>query len=152
MIEPLRLSFRVACRPAHAFATWTADTARWWPHGHTLSGERGVVVTFEPRVGGRIYERAPSGQEHDWGEITAWEPPTHLAYRWHIATTPDRATDVAITFAPLPDGATEITIVHGGFDRLGPDGPTWRDANQRGWSGLLPHYRAACDAAPAPTG
>ena len=37
---------------------------------------------------GRIYERTPAGTEHDWGEVTVWEPPARLAYLWHLR--PDR--------------------------------------------------------------
>jgi hypothetical protein len=31
----------------------------------------GLVVTFESRQGGRIYERTPEGAEHDWGGLLA---------------------------------------------------------------------------------
>lgn len=144
MIEPLRLSFEVACSVEHAFATWATKTSLWWPASHTATGERGFAVCFEPRVGGRIYERMPGGEEIEWGEVTAWEPPTRLAYLWHIGTTRARATDVEITFAAREDGTTAVTIVHGGWERLGDDGPGWRDANRGGWAGLLPHYRRAC--------
>ena len=50
-----------------------------------------LVVTFESRPGGRIFERTPEGVEHDWGEILAWEPPHRLAYRWHLGTDRGRA-------------------------------------------------------------
>lgn len=144
MSEPLRLSFEVACPVEHAFATWTIRTSLWWPRSHTTAGEPGFAVHFEPRVGGRIYERTPSGEEIDWGEVTAWEPPTRLAYLWHIRTTRARATDVAITFTGRDAGTTLVEIVHGGWDRLGDEGPGWRDANRGGWSGLLPHFTDAC--------
>jgi hypothetical protein len=39
MIEPLRLSFEVACEPARAFALWTERISSWWPADHTASGE-----------------------------------------------------------------------------------------------------------------
>jgi hypothetical protein len=49
-------------------------------------------------IGGRIYERTRDGTEIDWGEITVWEPPTRLAYRWHIRRDRADATDVEIPF------------------------------------------------------
>ena len=143
MIEPLRFSVVVACPPARAFALWTAETSRWWPSSHTVSGERGMRVVFEPRVGGRIFERTPAGVEVDWGEVTAWEPPRRLAYSWHIRADRADATDVEITFADEGAG-TRVQVEHRGWERLGARGPGWRDANRGGWEGVLPHYAAAC--------
>jgi len=144
MIEPLRLSFEVGCSPEHAFATWTQQTSRWWPVSHTVTAEPGLRVTFEPRVGGRIFERAPSGVEAEWGEIIAWDPPRRLAYSWFIRTDRTDATDVEITFTAIGSDATRVDIEHTGWDRLGARGPGWREANQGGWSGVIPIYRAAC--------
>lgn len=79
MIEPLNLTFEVACSAEHAFATWTARIGSWWPADHTVSGERCLDVILEPGIGGRIYERTQSGEEHQWGEVTVWEPPARLA-------------------------------------------------------------------------
>lgn len=56
----------------------------WWPRGHTASGDADAGVVLEPRAGGRIYERTSDGREVDWGEITLWDPPRRLGYRWHI--------------------------------------------------------------------
>ena len=69
---------------------------RWWPPEHTALHEPGAEIVFEHRVGGRIFERTPQGDEIEWGEITEWEPPRRLRYRWHIATDPANATDVEI--------------------------------------------------------
>jgi uncharacterized protein YndB with AHSA1/START domain len=109
---------------------------------HTVSAEPGLEVRFEPRVGGRIFERAPSGAEHDWGEIVAWEPPRRLAYLWHIRRDRADATDVEITFTPRDDG-TLVRIVHTEWERLG-DGAAWRDRNVGGWDSVLPACRDAC--------
>ena len=147
MSEPLRFVFTLACSVEHAFGTWTSRTSLWWPPSHTTTGGRGFAVHFEPFVGGRIFERTPEGLEIDWGELTAWEPPHHLAYLWHINTTRSRATDVAIRFVAQADGATRVEIVHSGWERLGASGAGWRDANRGGWSGLLPHFIAACEGA-----
>jgi uncharacterized protein YndB with AHSA1/START domain len=145
-IEPLALDFTVACTPEHAFATWATRTSTWWPTSHSVTADPDLTVTFEPRAGGRIYERTPAGEEHDWGEVLAWEPPHRLAYSWHLRQDRRDATHVEILFAPHDDG-TRVTIVHTGWERLGERGEPSRDRNRRGWSGLLEHYVRA--AAPA---
>jgi uncharacterized protein YndB with AHSA1/START domain len=143
VIEPLRISFVVECTPDHAFETWTRRATSWWPPEHTVSHDRGAEIVFEPHVGGRIFERTADGVEIDWGEILEWDPPRRLRYLWHIATDPERATDVEIVFHELAASTTRVEIEHGGWDRLGEIGQAWRDANQAGWDGVLPAYRGA---------
>ena len=112
------IEFEVACSPGHAFDTWANRTSLWWPRSHSMTSAPGLMVTFEPRPGGRIFERTPTGVEHDWGEVLAWEPPRRLAYLWHLGTDRGRATEVDISFAGDAD-ATTVTIVHRGWERLG---------------------------------
>ena len=145
MIAPLELEFTVACSPAHAFRMWSERTSLWWPRGHSVSAHPGLTVTFEPRPGGRIYERTPDGAEHDWGEVITWDPPRRLAYLWHLRQDRSDATEVEITFAAVKEG-TAVSIVHRGWERLGARGAELRERNERGWSRLLPHYRAVLDA------
>jgi uncharacterized protein YndB with AHSA1/START domain len=144
-MEPLRLEFTVGCTPERAFDVWAALTSQWWPHGHSVSAEPGLTVTFEPRPGGRIYERTPAGVEHDWGEVLVWEPPHRLVYLWHLRFDRADATEVEVTFAPAGDG-TAVTIVHRGWERLGALGPERRQRNRRGWTGVLDRYRAATES------
>jgi uncharacterized protein YndB with AHSA1/START domain len=143
-MEPIELAFTVACAPTEAFGLWTQRTSLWWPKTHSVSGDPALQVVFEPRVGGQVLERTPAGEEHAWGTITAWEPPGRLAYRWHLRQDPSDATDVEITFAEAAGGGTLVRIVHGGWERLGERGPSLRDRNRAGWSGVLPRYTAAC--------
>jgi uncharacterized protein YndB with AHSA1/START domain len=144
MIEPLRLSFDVECPVDHAFDVWTQRIEQWWPAGHSVTGERGVAVVLEPRAGGRIFERTSSGAEHDWGEVIVWEPPTRLSYLWHLRRDRADATEVEITFTAREPTSTRVDIEHRGWERLGAEGPQWRDANRGGWASLLPHFAAAC--------
>jgi hypothetical protein len=139
MIEPLRLSFEVACSVEHAFTTWTDRIGAWWPADHTASGEADATVVLEPRLGGRLFERTRSGQEHDWGEVTEWDPPSGFAYLWHLRRDRADATDVRITFTAMGP-ATRVDIVHSSWERLGDDARTWRDRNRGGWDSLLPSY------------
>ena len=143
MIDPIQLSFEVACPVDHAFDVWTARIAQWWPLDHTVSAEPDLTVVLEPRSGGRIFERRSSGIEHDWGEVTIWEPPTRLGYTWHLNRDRSDATEVEVRFVPRGDAATLVEIEHRGWERLGTDGEPWRDRNRGGWATLLPHYMTA---------
>ena len=150
-LPPLRTSFSVACSPATAFETWTQRFGSWWPADHTVTG-RPELVSLEPRLGGRIHERGPDGTEHEWGEVTVWEPPHRLGYLWHLRRDRADATDVEITFVER-DGSTLVEIEHRGWERLGTDGPVWRERNRDGWSTLLPHFvHFLADADPAVAG
>lgn len=145
-LDPLRLTYRIECPPEHAFSVWTTRLSAWWPRSHTTSGDPDATVVLEPRLGGRIFERATDGREIDWGEITAWEPPARFGYLWHIGRTREDATDVSVSFVDDGDGATRLEIVHSGWDRLGTDGAQFRRANTAGWDGAIPAFRAAAEA------
>jgi uncharacterized protein YndB with AHSA1/START domain len=141
--DPLQITFDVGCRRERAFELWTARTSTWWPASHTVSARPDAEVVIEPGVGGRIFERTPEGQEHDWGQVTRWEPPGRIAYLWHLRQDRADATEVEITFTDAQDDSTTVSIVHRGWERLGARGPERRELNQRGWAGLLPHFQAA---------
>jgi len=145
MSAPLKLSFDVGCSPEHAFAVWTSGIGTWWPPDHTVTGRADLTVVLQEGVGGRIFERTTDGTEHDWGEVTVWEPPTQLSYLWHLRRDRSDATEVEIRFVPQGDTATRVEIEHRGWERLGADGDEWRDRNRAGWQGLLPHFVAAID-------
>lgn len=142
MTEPLRFSFDVACAPSHAFAVWTTKIDAWWPRHHTLSGDSAEVV-LEQGAGGRIYERTAAGEQHEWGEVTVWEPPRRLSYLWHIGRTREAATAVDIIFVDEGGARTRIDIEHSGWEALGDEAEAWRDRNHGGWDAVLSHYVAA---------
>jgi uncharacterized protein YndB with AHSA1/START domain len=142
VIDPLRIEFDVDCPPERTFELWTAQTSIWWPASHTVSAQPGLEVLIEPGVGGRIFERTPAGEEHDWGEVTAWDPPKRISYLWHLRQDRADATEVDITFAATERDGTRVSIVHDGWDRLGAHGAERRELNQAGWAGLIPHFQA----------
>lgn len=146
MTEPLSMSFDVACSNEHAFRVWTSSIGVWWPADHTVSGQADAVVVLQSGVGGRIYERTSDGAEHDWGEITLWDPPKSLGYLWHLRQDRADATEVEIRFVSLGPAATRVEIDHRGWERLGSGGDKVRANNRAGWDALLPHYLAALAA------
>jgi uncharacterized protein YndB with AHSA1/START domain len=151
-IEPIRLSFDVAVPVDRAFDVWANRIGTWWPADHSVSADPGLTVVLEGHRGGRIFERTSSGIEHDWGEVTIWEPPTRLGYTWHLNRDRSDATDVEIRFVPRDDRTTTVEIEHRSWERLGADGPGWRDRNFGGWATLLPQYVAAVAAAAKASG
>jgi uncharacterized protein YndB with AHSA1/START domain len=64
-MEPLELSFTVACSPEHAFAVWATKTSMWWPSDHTVSGSDAteVEVTFTSMGEGTTVRIVHSGWE-----------------------------------------------------------------------------------------
>ena len=125
-IDPLRLSFEIDCPPTTPSTSGRRDSR---PGGRRATRRRvdpDTVVTLEPRLGGRIFERTPDGTEIDWGEITSWNPPRRLGYLWHIRRDRSDATDVELTFVDQGDGTTRLEIVHSGWERLGAEGVPWR--------------------------
>ena len=145
MIEPIRLEFVVACPADHAFEVWTARIGRWWPADHTVSAEAGLSVVLETRPGGRIFERTSGGVEHDWGEVTTWEPPRRFGYLWHLRRDRADATEVEIRFIAAGEGTTRVEIEHRGWEVLGAEAESWRDRNRGGWATLLPWYVATAE-------
>jgi len=94
---------------------------------------------------GGIYERTSDGTEHEWGEVTVWQPPHRLAYLWHLGLDRARATEVDIRFVARGSAATMIEIEQRGWERLGEAAERWRDRNRAGWQSLLPHFRQAAE-------
>lgn len=142
MVEPLVVELEVRACPAHAFLVWTQRCAAWWPASHTVSGDPAAIV-FEPRPGGRIYERAPAGIEHRWGEVLEWAPPSRLRYRWHLFFDPSEATDVEVTFTPTA-GGTAVRIAQRGWERLGDAGPPRRERTGAAWAAITALFAEAC--------
>ena len=135
MNAPLRMTFDVDCSVEHAFAVWTSGIGTWWPRDHTVTG-RAEVVVLQSGVGGRIYERTADGAEHDWGEVTVWEPPRPLGLP--VAPRPrrrgrHRGRD---PFRRARDRATRVEIEHRGWERLGAAAEQWRNQNRVGWDAI----------------
>src|SRR5688500_2887976 len=142
-MEPLVVGFTVDCPPERSFELWAQRTSLWWPRGHSVSAGPGLTVTVDARPGGRIYERTPEGEEHDWGEVLAWEPPGRLVYLWHLRFDRADATEVEVTFRPSGEG-TAVSIVHRGWERLGAKGPERRERTKAGWASVIEPYQRAC--------
>jgi uncharacterized protein YndB with AHSA1/START domain len=113
----VRKSVTVKATPERAFEVFTAGVATWWPlEEHSIGEKQARTVAIEPRVGGRFYETADNGDEHDWGTVTAWDPPSRFACTWHPGNDPAQAQDLDVRFIPDGDG-TRVELAHTGWER-----------------------------------
>lgn len=136
--SPLVKTRRLACGADHAFDVFVERMAEWWPIGtHSVFGTDGRGVAIEPRVGGRIVETGPDGEESVWGTLTAWEPRTRIAHTWHPGEDPATATQVEVTFAPDGDGCL-VTLTHTGWE--GEAVVSTRAGYDQGWPLVLEAY------------
>ena len=140
-VDPLVVEFEVGVPPAQAFDAWTQRCATWWPASHTISG-RPSAITFEPRSGGRILERASDGAEHQWGTVLDWQPPSRLRYLWHLFFDPSEATEVEVTFIAR-ETRTAVRLEQRGWDRLGEAGPPRRDRTRQAWGAITARFLAS---------
>jgi uncharacterized protein YndB with AHSA1/START domain len=138
---PILKVVRVKASPDQAFRRFTEGLATWWPlRSHSVGQADAETVVMEPRVGGRIVERLRGGREVVWGTLTAWEPPTRVAFTWHPGRDPATAQDVEVRFAPEADG-TRVELEHRGFERLGRKlGRKARRGYPVGWEYVLGLY------------
>jgi uncharacterized protein YndB with AHSA1/START domain len=113
---PVRQSTLVRSELTHTFETFVRTIGQWWPVQRYSDGQKRVRnVTFEPRLGGRVYETWEDGTVVDWGKLIKWDPPRRFRMTW--ALTP-AVTEVELTFADLGPALTRVTVEHRGWEAL----------------------------------
>ena len=126
--QVVRKSILVDATPEEAWRVFTEDSGSWWPFAtHAILRAESTTAVFEPRVGGRVFERTPDGRKADWGRVVAWEPPARLVLEWTITEPP---TEVEVRFTPEASG-TRLELEHRGW---GDGGSGNYDA---GWEHIL---------------
>ena len=133
-------SVTVSVPVERAFEVFTQEIGTWWPlRTHAVDTEHSETVVMEGRVGGRLYERTPSGEEHVWGTVVAWEPPIRIAYSWHPGRGEETAQEVEITFSPEGD-ATRVEVRHYGWEKLGERVDEVVASYDEGWDAVIARY------------
>ena len=133
----IRKSIRVERAPEISFRVFCEHISEWWPGGF---GGKDAKLFMEGRVGGRFYERRADGTEYQIGQVTAYQPPSVVAFTWR-APSWEVTTQVEVRFS-AEDSGTRVELEHSGWEQ---DAKT-RDARKNydsGWDGILGHYQAA---------
>jgi len=142
----LRKTITVARPPDVALRVFTEGLTSWWPaRTHSVGHERVDTIVLEGHVGGRFFERLDDGTEHEWGEITTWDPPGRLGMTWHAGRGPETAQQLEIRFVAEGDG-TRVELEQTGWEVLGDEAEATRANYASGWTGVLGQYADAVDA------
>ncbi|NHC12465.1 SRPBCC domain-containing protein [Motilibacter deserti] len=113
---PVRQSVVVRSGREHTFDVFVRTIGAWWPlQPFSFGQEQARDVTFEQRVGGRVYETWQDATTRDWGTVLAWEPPERFAMSWLVTGA---ATEVELTFSSLAESLTRVAVEHRGWEAL----------------------------------
>lgn len=131
-----------------AFAVFVQRFDAIKPREHNLLGVDIAETVFEPRVGGRIYDRGVDGSECGWARVLAYEPPERVVFSWDIGPTwqietdPARCSEVEVRFVAEAPQRTRVDLEHRHLERHGDGWEGLRmgvDADQ-GWPLYLARY------------
>jgi len=138
----IRKSVTVSCSPAEAFELFTERKTEWWPYeSHAASGEKPAEVVYEPRVGGRVYDRLNDGRENQWATVLVWEPPHRVAIEWRVNPA-NPPTELEVQFTPEGAG-TRVDLEHRGWERYEERANEFFGEYNTGWDFVLGRYVAA---------
>lgn len=134
--QPIQKSITVKRDVEGAFDLFTRGMGTWWPlASHSVAQADAATCVLEPRVGGRIFERAKDGTEHAWGKVLAWEPPARLVFAFRPGRFVDDGSpfpEVEVRFTRAAEG-TRVDLEHRGWDRLGEGAAEARASYHSGW-------------------
>ncbi len=144
-VDPIVKTITVDLDPERAFALFTDGIDTWWPlDSHSIGGSRSVRCVLQCRAGGDVYEVLDDGTRHDWGRVTAWEPPSLLRFTWHPGRSAETEQVVEVVFAASSEGCT-VTLTHSGWEALGSEADKTRQGYDTGWDRVFCEcYSGAC--------
>jgi uncharacterized protein YndB with AHSA1/START domain len=124
-----------------AFSVFTEDFDRIKPREHNMLGVDIAETVFEPREGGRVYDRGVDGSECQWARVLAYEPPDRVVIswdispRWQIETDLEKTSEVEVRFVAETAERTRVELEHRNLDRHGVGWQGERDAvaSEGGW-------------------
>ena len=133
-----------------AFRVFTEGFGSFKPPEHNLLGVPIAETVFEPRAGGRLYDRGVDGTECNWARVLVYEPPTRVVFSWDISpswqleTDPANTSEVEVRFTEEAPGRTRVDLEHHHLDRHGELWESLRDGvdGNEGWPLYLQRYAA----------
>jgi len=144
----VRSSIVVEAPVERAFRVFTKDFGSFKPPEHNMLAVEIAETVFEPRVGGRLYDRGVDGSECPWARVLAYEPPERVVFswdispQWQIESDLDKTSEVEVRFIAETPERTRVELEHRHLDRHG-DG--WEGVRQgvggdQGWPLYLERF------------
>ena len=151
----VRRQIVVAAPIERAFRVFTERFDQIKAREHNMLAVPIAESVFEPKAGGRVYDRGEDGSECVWGHVLAYEPPERIVFTWDIGPTwqletdPARRSEVEMRFIPESDDRTRVELEHRHLDRHGEgwEGLAMGVGADDGWPLYLGRFAAAIDAA-----
>lgn len=145
-LDPIHVTVVVERPPTEAFELFTDRVGTWWPLADFSVGGQDAASASIDGGTGEVFERDADGNKTEWGRVLTWEPPVRLAVSWHPGLDPETPTDWDATFEPEGEGATRLSLVHSGWERLADDPEGARERHRAGWARILDAYTDAARA------
>ena len=151
---PVRQQIVVNASIERAFRVFTEQMDRIKPREHNMLAVDIAETVFEPRVGGRIYDRGTDGSECEWASVLAYEPPDRIVFswnihpRWQVEPDPERRSEVEVRFIAEAPDRTRVELEHRHLERHGNGWEGVRDgvASPDGWPLYLQRYGELANA------
>jgi uncharacterized protein YndB with AHSA1/START domain len=144
----IRTDIVVEAPQERAFRVFTQQFDKIKPREHNMLGVDIAESVFEPRAGGRVYDRGVDGSECQWGRVLAYDPPERIVFTWDI--TPhwqlesdlSKTSEVELRFVAETPERTRVELEHRHLDRHGPGWQAVLDGvdGDEGWPLYLSRY------------
>jgi uncharacterized protein YndB with AHSA1/START domain len=133
---------------ARAFSVFTDDFGSFKPREHNMLGVEIAETVFEPRAGGRVFDRGIDGSECHWARVLAYEPPDRVVIswdispQWQIETDVEKTSEVEVRFIAEARDRTRVELEHRNLDRHGDGWEAVRDGvdDAAGWPLYLQRF------------
>jgi uncharacterized protein YndB with AHSA1/START domain len=131
-----------------AFRVFTEQFDMIKPREHNMLEVDIADSVFEPREGGRVYDRGIDGSECQWARVLAYEPPDRIVFtwdispRWQIEDDLSRASEVEVRFIAESAERTRVELEHRHLDRHGEGWESLSEgvADDQGWPLYLSRF------------